>query len=108
MVYVQETIGYVYMRRTCFAVLLLCLLPIVGGCATPVNPRYQPMVKGRSGSLPPQGYFDFKIDEQTYLVTYQGFNSVEAGIWNRLSHDEWVEMVQEFVPYLMEYFRKSR
>lgn len=90
--------GYVYMKRLCY-VLLICLLPMLGACAVPVYPRYQPIAEERFGTLPRQGYSDHQINERTYLVTYQGFNPAGTGSWGYLSHEEWMEMAHDYVLY---------
>jgi len=55
--------------------LLLFILPTMGACYFQGHPRYQPLSPKNIFSTPFQGYKDIQIDEQTYLVLYDGYYS---------------------------------
>ncbi len=105
------------MKRLCY-VLLMCLLPMLGACAAPIYPRYQPVAedsigaarlcKNCFGTVPRHGYSDYQIDERTYLMTYQGFNPAGMGPWRYLSHEEWIEMAHDYVLYRAAELAKSK
>lgn len=107
----------VQMRNICFG-LLLFVLPILGACATPVHPRYQPatedsigaarLCKSCLGTVPQEGYSDYQIDARTYLVTYQGFNPAGIGPLRYLSHEEWIEMAHSYVLYRSAELARSK
>jgi hypothetical protein len=84
----------VHVRQICF-VMLLFLLPTLGGCYFPGHPRYQPLALKNIWSFPPQGYKDIQLDELTYLVFYDGYHS--------LSHsadvEKWLQGAQEYALY---------
>lgn len=106
------------MRRICLVLLVVCVLSMLGACAAPVYPRYQPVAedsigaarlcKDCFGTAPRQGYSDYQIDERTYLVTYQGFNPAGTESWRYLSHEEWIEMVHDYVLYRAAELARSK
>lgn len=90
---------------------LLLMLPILfalGACSSPSHPRYQPIAAGGFRLEPQQGYSDYQIDERTYLITYQGFNSDAARSWRGLSHEEWIEMAHDYVLYRSAELARNR
>jgi adenosyl cobinamide kinase/adenosyl cobinamide phosphate guanylyltransferase len=99
--------GYVYMKRLCF-VLLMCVLPMLGACAAPVYPRYQPIFEASFGGVPQQGHSHYQIDARTYLVTYQAFNPGGIRSGKYLSNEEWIVMAHDYVLYQAAELARSK
>lgn len=92
-------------------IALLLLLPILlasGACSSPSYPRYQPIATGGFKLSPQQGYSDYQIDERTYLITYQGFNSNATWSWKSLSHEKWIELAHDYVLYRSAELARSK
>lgn len=84
--------------QSCF---LLVVLVVLEACSLHAPPRYQAL-EGSSFSLYPgwQGYFDYQIDEQTYLIGYSNYLTAATGIYKGdwLSW-KWLKGAQEHTLY---------
>lgn len=106
----EWTEEYIHMRRICFVLLMLFMLPVLGACSTLGHPRYQPLPKGII-AFPYQGYGDVQIDERTYFVHYDQYfvPSFKDFLWRESGLDgRWLKGAQEYVLYRAGELTKSR
>lgn len=95
-----------------YFLLLLFILPTLGGCYFPGHPRYQPFSLKNVLSAPLQGYKDIPIDERTYLVRYDGYysHSPQHGflLWTDVLDEKWLQGAQEYTLYRAGELAKSK
>jgi hypothetical protein len=79
--------------------LLLLVIPFwIVGCTPFPHPPYQPLT---TWSFPKQGYIDYQIDVDTFLVTYERYRNFEplGFLQERPLQDKWLKGAQEYVLY---------
>lgn len=85
------------MAKLCLIVLILLTME---ACAFQTQPLYQPLSPGSNWNQDKQGYFDYQIDERTYLIGYSNYLTTAARTWEGdfLSW-KWVKGAQEYALY---------
>lgn len=95
-------------RRTIFLLLLLLILPMLGGCYFPDHPRYQSLSLKNMLFRPYQGYSDIPIDDRTHVVFY---NNYYTGVWQQhrdVFNVSWLQGAQEYALYRAGEVAKSK
>jgi hypothetical protein len=80
------------MPRLLLTLIFLSVL-LLEGCLLDGHPQYQPY--SIWGGLPAHGYEEYRIDTDTFLVTYKGYKNFHADPF----HDKWLKGAQEYVLY---------
>ncbi len=92
----------------------LCLLGLallaMGACTFPSQPLYHPLSQSSTWDEYRQGYFEYQIDDRTYLIGYSNYVTAHAileGDWHVHSL-KWLKGAQEYALYRAAEFTKSK
>ena len=87
------------------AVLLVVVLVAMEACAFRLYPLYQPVSQGY------QGYFEYQIDNQTYLIGYSNYkpdHPLLTGTWRVRSMNELMQGARQYALYRAAEFTKGK
>lgn len=90
--------------------LLMVVLVSMEACVFRTYPVYQPIAQGSHWDKY-QGYFEYKIDSQTYLIGYSNYmpdHPILTGTWRARSKNRMMQGAQQYALYRAAEFTKSR
>lgn len=106
---VKKIIGNIVhkMVQSCLIILILLTME---ACAFRVRPLYQPLSQSSNWDGYRQGYFEYQIDDRTYLIGYSNYVTAYAileGDWYVRSL-KWLKGAQEYALYRAAEFTKGK
>lgn len=92
-------------------VIQLCVLGLVlvtmEACVFRSHPLYHSLSQSSAWDEYRQGYFEYQIDEQTYLIGYSNYVTAHA-IWEDVRSLKWLKGAQEYALYRAAEFTKGK